>query len=151
MNYHQFLLAEWSDAPPTPPADRPANGLITPDPPWGAVIYTGIATGAVAVSVELRRQAPPPGAPSWDEWEEVAEVTVEAPVGQLRVYALMEDPPDLPPLTIAGPGTYRVRVHARGRDIAYDLSLVDEIVEDYLIQVWPGPPGPEVIHKQADV
>jgi hypothetical protein len=43
---------------------------------------------------------------------------------------------ELPVLSFNGPGHYRLRVHARGRDTAVDLSP-DEITEWYLIQAWP--------------
>ncbi|MEU8470568.1 hypothetical protein AB0F30_22160, partial [Streptomyces sp. NPDC029006] len=38
-----------------------------------------------------------------------------------------------------GPGDYRLRIHARGRDTAIDLAP-DDVTEWYLIQVWPAPP-----------
>lgn len=149
VDWHQFGLAEPGLLRSLSPGGL-TNGLITAAPEGGAIVHTGIATGDVAVSVELRDEAAPPGVPSWREWEEIAEITVQAPTGQLRVWALMADAPGLPLLTTHGAGPYRVRVHARGRDIAYDLALIDEIVEDYLIQVWPAPPAPELIHKQTD-
>ncbi|MCE0446635.1 hypothetical protein LT493_24490 [Streptomyces tricolor] len=46
---------------------------------------------------------------------------------------------DLPDLAAAGPGTYRLRVHARGRDQAVDLAP-DTVTEHYLLQCWPQPP-----------
>ncbi|MGH3449573.1 MAG: hypothetical protein ACRDQW_02380, partial [Haloechinothrix sp.] len=46
-------------------------------------------------------------------------------------------------------GYYRLRAHARGRDIATD-GVASEPVEDYLFVVWPAPPGPETVHKQTD-
>ncbi|GAA2102822.1 hypothetical protein [Actinomadura alba] len=149
VSWHQFVLAEVGHYPSAPVGD-PCNGLITPSPPCGAVIYTGIADGNVAVEVQVHQQEPPPGVPPLEEWEDIAEVTVQAPTGQLMVCALMDDGPSLPPVTASGAGAYRVRVHARGRDIAYDAALLDEIVEDYLIQVWPAPSASEVIHKQTD-
>lgn len=148
VDWHQFVLAEDGDS--SNPWGHVSNGLVTPGPAGGATIHTGIANGNVAVSIELRDQASPADTAVWDQWEEIAEVTVEAATGRLIVAALIADAPDLPPLSTRGAGTYRVRVHARGRDIAYDASLVEGIVEDYLIQVWPGPPGPEIAHKQTD-
>ncbi|MEU2726066.1 hypothetical protein [Streptomyces smyrnaeus] len=70
-------------------------------------------------------------------------------MGDMHVRALMDDPPDLPVLAPAGPGSYRVRVHARGRDIAPD-GVAEEPVEDYLLIVWPAPPEPDTVHKQTD-
>ncbi len=82
VDWHQFGLAE----PETPPSLSPGgltNGLITPAQEGGAIIHTGIANGCVAVSVELRDEAAPLGVPSWQEWEEIGEVTVHAPTGRL--------------------------------------------------------------------
>ncbi|MFE7841031.1 hypothetical protein ACFU53_34735 [Streptomyces sp. NPDC057474] len=45
---------------------------------------------------------------------------------------------DLPVLSFAGPGDYRLHVHARGRDTAIDLAP-DEVTEWHLIQAWPAP------------
>lgn len=67
----------------------------------------------------------------------------------MRVTSVMSNAPDLPLLTPQGPGTYRVRVHARGRDIAPD-GVAYEPVEDYLLIVWPTEPQPEDVHKQTD-
>ncbi|MFM9692239.1 hypothetical protein [Streptomyces europaeiscabiei] len=50
---------------------------------------------------------------------------------------LMDAPVDLPSLASRGPGPYRLRVHARGRDTAVDQTVVDEVVESYLLQSWP--------------
>ncbi|MFC9078739.1 hypothetical protein ACFTY7_17360 [Streptomyces sp. NPDC057062] len=69
-------------------------------------------------------------------WDEIVDHTVETTTGALRVTSVMSDTPRLPLLTPQGPGTYRVRVHARGRDTAPDGDA-HEPVEDYLLIVWP--------------
>jgi hypothetical protein len=85
-----------------------------------------------------------------DGWDVVVEAPVRAPVGQMRLGGSMSDGPDLfPVLTPAGPGYYRLRVHARGRDTAVDLVRT-EPTEDYRIAIWPAPPQPAVIHRHAD-
>ncbi|WP_130177986.1 hypothetical protein [Cryobacterium sp. SO1] len=43
--------------------------------------------------------------------------------------------PDWPRLDGFGPGTYRIRVHARGRDIADDAAVL-EATEEYMIVTW---------------
>jgi hypothetical protein len=43
-------------------------------------------------------------------------------------------------LVDGGAGWYRVRAHARGRDLRYDL-VVEEPVEDYLLVAWPEDPA----------
>jgi hypothetical protein len=143
--YHTFWLADTGVNGPQLPL-TPRNGLIVAQPGI-AVIFTGIHTGKVAVSVEVRDQAPEVTTTGWDE---VVEVAMEAITGRVVVTGAGADAPEhLPVLTQAGPGHYRVRVHARGRDTAVDLVAV-EPVEDYLIVVWPGRPAPETSYRQTD-
>lgn len=139
VSYHQFWLADDEPIPRPPFVVR--NGLILAQR-GTAVILTGIHTGHVAVSVEVRDS--PPQEVDLQGWDEVAEVALEAVSGRVRVRAMMVDSPDLPVFTQAGPGHYRVRVHARGRDTAIDL-VAHEPVEDFLIVVWPGAPSPDVL------
>ena len=40
-----------------------------------------------------------------------------------------------------GPGDYRLRIHAKGRDTDYDGSRLDP-VEDYMIVAWPEQASP---------
>ncbi|WP_300078997.1 hypothetical protein [Propioniciclava sp.] len=48
------------------------------------------------------------------------------------------------PLAIP-PGTYRVRVNARGRDAGRDGEFADAPCDWYLIELWPAPPGLDAI------
>ncbi|SDD12194.1 hypothetical protein SAMN05216410_2886 [Sanguibacter gelidistatuariae] len=98
-------------------------------------MITGIAVGPVDVTV-VRLDDPP--ATELDGWEDMVEISI---VAAGRVHAVgMEDPPPADGrLDRDGPGWYRLRIHAAGRDIAYD-SVVDEPVEKYLVQSWPAPP-----------
>ncbi|MGV8973474.1 MAG: hypothetical protein ACOH10_14215, partial [Rhodoglobus sp.] len=43
-------------------------------------------------------------------------------------------------LVDGGVGWYRVRAHARGRDLRFDL-VAEEPVEDYLLEAWPEDPA----------
>ncbi|MFI5608717.1 hypothetical protein [Amycolatopsis sp. NPDC051903] len=124
-----------------------ANGLVGTDFINGAVVLTGIHTGSVTVTA--RALDTEPDSVELDGWDEVAEVSVDSEYGELIVYGTGEHLPDFPELAHAGPGSYRVRVHARGRDIAPHLN-VSEPVEDYLISVWPAPEAPDVVYKQSD-
>ncbi|WP_229877020.1 hypothetical protein [Streptomyces bluensis] len=54
---------------------------------------------------------------------------------------------ELPALSFDGPGDYRLRVHARGRDTAVDLAP-DELTEWYLIQAWPAPARDVAVLRQ---
>ncbi|WP_329547970.1 hypothetical protein OG548_31675 [Streptomyces sp. NBC_01356] len=64
---------------------------------------------------------------------------MHAPTGRLQVESLEQGPVDgLAPLSPAEPGWYRLRVHARGRNILPD-KVSAEPVEDYLLLAWPAP------------
>lgn len=142
VDHHLFFLAEEGVHPSITNYE---NSIVAVAPGFAAV-NTGIAMGDVRLTIEIHQQSPPVSAA---EWEEVVEVTVEATAGRVVVTALDDMAPLYPILTPQGPGYYRVRVHARGRDNAIDL-VVEAPVEDYLIQVWPASPSPQKIHKQTD-
>jgi hypothetical protein len=134
VSYGQFQLTDYNVIPEP---DGDIGGLLTPLR-GGATVACGIHTGPVRVRAEAHAAAPPPDDHAWDE---CAEMTFEAPVGRVRVTPLFEDPvPELPQLT-SGPGTYRIRVYARGRDAARG-RVVPSSSEEYLLQVWPEPPPP---------
>lgn len=144
VDYAIFLLADPEQTgQPVPPA---TNGLVT-SKPGIAVIRASASSGWVQVSLELREE--PPAHVAEESWEEVVDHSVESLTGQMRVASLMDDPPDLPVLTPSGPGPYRIRIHAKGRDIAPD-AVAEVPLEDYLLIIWPEAPGPEVVHKQTD-
>ncbi|MDT0386007.1 hypothetical protein [Streptomyces dubilierae] len=112
--------------------DASRTGLVSAD--GGAIeVVTGIHTGDVHVTVETYAQAPDPD----PGWEEIAEISCRSSSGQLLVTSFMDEPADLPSLAFQGPGPYRLRVHARGRGRAVGQTMVDEVVESYLIQSWP--------------
>lgn len=128
----QFLIAEQSwlglDTLPTP-----ANGLISTGPDV-AVVIVGASSGRVIVEVEARES--PPAALDAGPWDEVVETDFSASSGSVIVRALMDDAPELPVLTVGGPGLYRLRLHAAGRDVHRD-EVALEPSEKYLIQMWP--------------
>jgi hypothetical protein len=142
-DYHMFFL---TDEGTSPHYRISTNGLIAID--LGiAVIFTGVSQGLVSLEVD-GRESRPTGVQT-EGWDEVVETSIKAPSGGLAVSQLMDDPPDLPVLTRAGPGEYRVRVHARGRDTMPD-AVAFKPVEAYQITVWPEPHGTEVVYKQSD-
>ncbi|MEV0903283.1 hypothetical protein [Streptomyces hokutonensis] len=120
-----------------------SNGLVAPMT-QGALISTGINTGLVQVTIQSRNDEPKE-TPA-DSWEEIVEVSVHAPTGQLRVESLELGPADDDSTLIspAEPACYRARVHARGREILRDRVSM-EPVEDYLLVVWPAPQGDTTI------
>ncbi|MBC6468311.1 hypothetical protein [Actinomadura alba] len=151
VSHHLLFIAD-ADTQPNPKYLLAFdNGLVTAQPGI-AVVSTGIDSGNVAVTVQIRNQAAPaPTSAEQEEWEEIVEVTLAAfDAGEVTVCGLMSDLPDLPELTPGGPGRYRFRIYARGRDTAVDL-VATEPVEDYLIMSWPTQhDDPEIIYRQTD-
>jgi len=127
-----------------------STGLIAPLSA-GAVIHTGVLRGAVTVTV-LPVQHEPAIMES-GQWDEIAEVSVNAPEGNLEVHQLQYGPfdprPELPTLSLGGPGHYRVRVYARGRDVHYD-QIQEDSEEKYVIESWPAEPLPGLIIRATD-
>jgi hypothetical protein len=129
--YHLFQITDTA-GPLADDLDASHNGLVSAT--GGAIeVITGVHTGDVRVTVEPQSQRPDPS----PGWEEIAEISCHSLSGQVLVAPLMDDPLDLSSLASEGPGTYRLRIHARGRDTAVDQTTVDEVVESYLIQSWP--------------
>ncbi|CUW33345.1 hypothetical protein [Streptomyces reticuli] len=146
VHYHQFLVTDPGGPVAEDETDASHTGLVGITA-GDATVHTGIHTGDVDVTVTAHRQPPPPDA---GEWEEIAEISLHSPTGTLQVTPLMTDlDEDLPNLAAAGPGTYRLRVHARGRDQAVDLAP-DTITEHYLLQCWPQPPTPAQLLRATD-
>ncbi|PWI46208.1 hypothetical protein [Streptomyces sp. ICBB 8177] len=123
------------------------------DPGEFAVVITGLNSGEVCVTVDVR--AEPPTVVDRGEWDEIVEASLT--LGGSRPGLSTMIPTDglmeLPDFSQAGPGPYRVRVHARGRDAAnelMDLPEGTEPVEEHLIQVWGAPATPLYVHKQTD-
>ena len=147
VSHHMFYLGEpYTDPDPRLTRFAPMNGLILVQP-GNAVIFVGASEGFVNVTVQPRRDPPPRVDPS--EWDEVVETSLRSSSGKVRVKTFMVHWPALPVLTTAGPGEYRLLVHARGRDTAPDLAAFTPN-EDYLIVVWPAPAAPDLIHRQTD-
>ncbi|RYV50786.1 hypothetical protein [Pengzhenrongella frigida] len=74
-------------------------------------------------------------------WEDVGEVSILADGRPVFVRGPWVEHRDLRfDLVDGGTGWYRVRAHARGRDLLYDL-VAEEPVEDYLLVAWPEAPA----------
>jgi hypothetical protein len=145
VQYHQFQIND-EDGPAGPDLPREHNGLVVVQDGI-ATVHTGIHTGDVDVTVTLHTGAPQPGNAEWDE---IVEVSLHSVSGELMVRGLMDAPDEeFPVLSFTGPGDYRLRIHARGRDTAIDLAP-DEITEWYLIQVWPAPSQSATVLRQTD-
>ncbi|MEU8993131.1 hypothetical protein AB0C98_43265 [Streptomyces sp. NPDC048558] len=146
VQYHQFDITD-EDGPTGPDLERRHNGLVRVAD-GVTVIMTGIHTGDVDVTVTLHDSEP---APDDGDWQDIVEISAHSASGELMVRGMMDDlDEELPVLSFNGPGHYRLRVHARGRDTATDLAP-DEVTEWYLIQAWPAATATEAtVIRQID-
>ncbi|WP_424893570.1 hypothetical protein [Streptomyces sp. XH2] len=118
----------------------------------GALVITGTDQGDIGIRVELWN-----GAPAVDDtaWEDIVEDSYTA-TGTAHVVNVEGGPAGLPDLAWSGPGTYRMRVSVRGRDLGADddgtgtEQAGPAPVEEHLIQVWPAPPAPPHALKLTD-
>jgi hypothetical protein len=134
----QFYVQDGDQAPPVETWDQ-SNGLAFPAS-VGAVVLTGEVYGRITVELDLRDDAPDP-ADLADEWEDVVEISVICEEGPLQICDLNQGfVPGLPPLDSQGPGEYRIRVHARGRNSpGVDADDMPVAQDRYLICCWPAP------------
>ena len=116
-----------------------------------ALICTGIEQGPVTVSAEPLPARP--GIDNVNDWDDVAEISIYAPTGNLSIDQLTSDPHDLPAalpnMSPQGAGTYRLRIHARGRDQNHN-QIVTTSAEVYYLVTWPAPPTHPVIIRATD-
>lgn len=136
---------EWMGEEPT--IGDVANGLVavTPD---RAYIHTGMENGPAQVRVQVFDQEPKGDIGGWDE---VVEVSFTSTHGNAFL-GTAEDSVDFN-LAASGPGTYRLRVHAKGRDFFAGRKLgrrKPEADEEYLVYAWPAPEAPETVLKVTD-
>lgn len=139
VEWHQFMVGHQTGETRDRPADR--GSVIFVVERMYCTVRTGIASGYVRITTEAL-DGPP--ATIDESWEDIGEVSLDSsPDIPMRVVG-MDWPPEeeLPDrLDAHGPGTYRLRVHARGRDLYWDGSTL-EPVEDYLILSWLAPYAP---------
>ncbi|MGI5127476.1 hypothetical protein ACQEVB_11760 [Pseudonocardia sp. CA-107938] len=149
--YHMFLAID-PDHYDGDVADI-TNGLVGASAD-GVFVTTGVQMGPVSCEVSVRAEAPPDPTPEeMREWDEIVDVSFTSATGNLVVDAVDSETPVLPNLCGRGPGTYRVRVHARGRDShakdILDLGIED-VPEHYRLITWPSPVSPDTVHQTRD-
>jgi hypothetical protein len=113
------------------------NGLCGAAVHGTMALTTGRHTDDVEFVVELHHVEPPLG----DAWEDVVEVSFAATSSEMVLRGLMSDawPISLPV------GDYRVRYCGQKMDQGHD----GEPVDSYLLQFWPGKPGPDRVVRQT--
>lgn len=116
------------------------NGLVGAANPYGVHVNLARRSGGSPVRVVLLDAAPE----SDDEqWEDVVEVSIAIPEGDEMVWSTWAGentgPIDIPP------GSYRLRVSAKGRDEGHLGEFAEGTVDEYLLQLWPAPWQPDAI------
>lgn len=128
-DYHQFMIAnadvDTTSVTSTSSVFDSGSGFV--------VVHTGIAAGPVSVALEILDAAP---AAVLDDWDNVSEAAIRSD-GSLQVLTTLGDnPPGFEQLAGLGGGTYVLRIHTRGRQANWDMT-VESPTEQYLIQIWP--------------
>jgi hypothetical protein len=94
----------------------------------------------VPVDFEL---APDPPDGNFDDWDHVAEASIDLPSGRLEIHECTGGSIDI--LTVS-PGTYRIRAYYGGLDTLSDDRLDGN--DRYRIVAWAAPSAPVVVLKQ---
>ncbi|MFI6496231.1 hypothetical protein [Nonomuraea typhae] len=99
----------------------------------GLTIWAADEFGHACVTTESYTRRPPVETKGW---KEVVEVAYESPGGSLTLVDGRGN--RSPKLTAVGPGSYRVRVHLRGRELVYQVADRPDGAVELLIMVFPG-------------
>jgi hypothetical protein len=137
---------------PFPPADPAAalqaamRGERQETPLMVPLVSTGVYSGPIDLTVEVLGARPEASSPGW---EDIHEVSLMLPEGR----AFFSEPAgwemkDIGAITGNARGSYRARLHATGRDTAFDL-VVESPVERHLVQFWKEPPSPVSVLSSA--
>lgn len=137
-DYGQLDLVWTADGGFDGDADRffanQVNGLVGAGDANGVYLSLGRRSGGSHVRFLLLES--PPSDPA-DQWEDVVEVSAVIPSGcdvsWLSWAGASSSQLDIPE------GSYRVRVSARGRDAAAAMEFADEVLDHYLVELWPAP------------
>lgn len=117
-----------------------------------AIVFTGTDTGPVRIEAEILTTIPPLDAAMWQAqgWDAVAEVSLYTPDGAFATISTTVGKDGPLTVTAGPPGTYRLRIHAAGRDQASRSLTLQEPMETHRIAIWPAPAAPIVVLRSAD-
>ncbi|MEU8278312.1 hypothetical protein ACFYOK_34425 [Microbispora bryophytorum] len=135
-----WTIDGWEDGyegnPPELVRDLVGSGLGT------LAIWAADEIGHACVTVESYVRRPPLETRGW---EEVVEVGYESPSGALEL--VDGDGTSVKGLTTRGPGSYRVRVHLRGRELVTQVIDAPDGAVELLVQVFPGTAKKPVVYR----
>lgn len=120
-----------------------ADGLVGGD--GGSVTVLTGTEGDLCLTVRAYRKAPPL---DLQGWERVVEVGFDSPDGRSAVGS-MDGPTELPAVTVAGPGPYRLRVYVRGRSRP-ETIFPEMPAEKHLLVVFPGESKKQKVFKNGE-
>jgi hypothetical protein len=120
--------------------DGQVNGLVGAAHPGGVYLNLARRSGGSPMRIVLC-DSPPEDDPSY---QDVVEVSVEIPPGaDVRWMSWAGESGGV--LRDVAAGAYRLRVSALDRDFGTEREFEVGAVDAYLLQLWPGPPEPDVI------
>ncbi|GAA1139065.1 hypothetical protein GCM10009630_42540 [Kribbella jejuensis] len=142
-DYGQFDVG-WGEFGFDGDADRwfagQSNGLVGAASGVGISLHFARRSGGSAVRIVLL-DAVPEDADA--VWEDVVEVSIVVPPGAEVGWSSWAGMGGI--LPGVAPGSYRVRVSARGRDAGRDAGSADGVLDWYLVELWPAVPAPDAI------
>lgn len=152
VDNHQYMVCS-PDGAGLDPQNARINGTgFVEASDTTAIVFTGTDTGPVRVDAEILTDAPPPNAAMWmaQGWDAVAEVSLYTPDGSFATVSTTVGKDGPLTVTAGPPGTYRLRVHAAGRDQASRSLTLEEPLETHRIAIWPAPAAPIAVLRSAD-
>lgn len=112
------------------------NGLVGAASGEGVYLNLARRSGGSSMRIVLLDAAPP-----LDEaYEDVVEVSATVPA-DTEVSWMNWAGESQGELEGIAPGSYRLRVSARGRDAGADGEFADGVVDSYLVEIWPAAPA----------
>ena len=144
-DYHQFYLQDERTDVAEPPDDwgtRLVTDMIAVAP--GQVGVGTARNVTVPVTVEV---LPAPPQDAFDDWDHVAEASLDAPSGTVVIAGCTAYLPDALRISVPA-GSLRLRTYYGGLNTLSEDGLDGD--DHYRVALWPAPPGPvEVLKRTA--
>lgn len=118
------------------------NGLVGASNPDGVYLHFGRRSGGS--SVRIIRLDEPAELNSDSSWEDIVEVSFVLPEDHHMRWSSWADETN-GDLRDVPSGSYRLRVSAKGRDEGHDGEFSEEVVDYYLLEMWPASTQPDAI------
>ncbi|WP_242888165.1 hypothetical protein [Actinomadura litoris] len=148
VDHHSFFLIEEGQNPILGSERAVAEAGLARSAPQRANFITACNDGRVDLVVELSSTEPDARAA---DYEDIIELPFDSRDGIVAVHTHNVNGylKILPPLP-EGPGSYRLRYHARNMDEADQHGYGGKGVDGYLLQIWPAPwADPQVLQARS--